>query len=103
MNKPCKATVEEQRKQALKHYDEISTKSHHWSSFVVNAIKAYNPEKPSGSLHPVIENPKKAFENLAKEIVEKHYGRFFRNIDISRHDKVAILNYFGYSAEDVPR
>lgn len=36
--------LEDLRKDALKHYEEASSAIHHWSSFVENAIKAYNPE-----------------------------------------------------------
>lgn len=35
--------IEDQRAEALKHYEEASSAIHHWSSFVSNAIKAYNP------------------------------------------------------------
>ena len=42
-NKTYKNPIEEQRKEALKHYEEVSSQCHHWSSFVEAAIKAYNP------------------------------------------------------------
>jgi hypothetical protein len=35
--------IESQREEALKHYQEVSSKAHHWSGFVEAAIKAYNP------------------------------------------------------------
>jgi hypothetical protein len=38
-----KASFEDLREAALKHYDEASSAIHHWSSFVVSAIKAYQP------------------------------------------------------------
>lgn len=40
-----KASLDELREQALKHYEEASNAIHHWSSFVENAIKNYVPEK----------------------------------------------------------
>ncbi len=36
--------IEEQRKEALKHYREVSSAANHWSGFVQAAIEAYNPE-----------------------------------------------------------
>lgn len=39
----CINPIEEQRKQALKHYEEASAAICHWSSFVENAIKSYSP------------------------------------------------------------
>lgn len=36
--------IEDQREEALKHYEEASLAIHHWSSFVVAAIRAYNPD-----------------------------------------------------------
>ena len=38
--------IESQREEALKHYQEVSSAAHHWSSFVEAAIKAYNPPEP---------------------------------------------------------
>lgn len=35
--------IEEQRAEALRHYEEVSSQCCHWSSFVEAAIKAYNP------------------------------------------------------------
>lgn len=39
----AKTPLEDLRAGALKHYEEASSAIHHWSSFVENAIKAYNP------------------------------------------------------------
>lgn len=39
--------IEDQRAQALKHYEEASSAIHHWSSFVDKAIKSYNPIPPN--------------------------------------------------------
>lgn len=30
---------------ALKHYDDIASKAHHWMSIIPQALKSYNPEK----------------------------------------------------------
>jgi hypothetical protein len=46
-NKTVANPLEEQRAEALRHYDELSSKCHHWSSFVANAIKAYTPRYSS--------------------------------------------------------
>ncbi len=57
--------IEEQRKEALKHYEEASTAIHHWSSFVENAIKNYNPKD--------IDNNSKEFiwtDELVIEIIK---------------------------------
>lgn len=35
------ATLEELKRDALKHYDEVSTKAHHWNSLVPRAIETY--------------------------------------------------------------
>lgn len=45
-NQPCINPIEDQRAEALKHYEEASNAIHHWSSFVQDAIKAYNPAQP---------------------------------------------------------
>lgn len=44
-NNPCINPIEEQRKEALRHYEEVSSAALHWSGFVEAAIKAYNPEQ----------------------------------------------------------
>ena len=44
-NKTAANPIEDQRVEALRHYQEISLAAHHWSSFVEDAIKSYNPEK----------------------------------------------------------
>lgn len=36
--------IEEQRKSALEHYNDLATRCSHWSGFVEAAIKAYNPK-----------------------------------------------------------
>jgi uncharacterized small protein (DUF1192 family) len=47
---PLNIPFEEQRKEALQHYEYIATKAHYWSSFVVAAIKAYqDPEKTTNT------------------------------------------------------
>ena len=42
--KTFKNPIEEQRKAALEHYEQVSRAANHWSSFVESAIKAYSPE-----------------------------------------------------------
>lgn len=39
--------LEDQRQQALKHYEEASNAIMHWSSFVRDAILAYDPKQNS--------------------------------------------------------
>lgn len=39
--------LEDQRQQALKHYEEASNAIMHWSSFVRDAIMAYDPKQNS--------------------------------------------------------
>lgn len=41
---PCKVTLDELKRGALEHYEDISTKAHHWNSLVPKAIEAYNPD-----------------------------------------------------------
>lgn len=43
-DKVYKTPLEDLRKSALKHYEEVSSAACHWNSFVVSAIKAYSPE-----------------------------------------------------------
>lgn len=43
-NEPVETPIEDLRLQALIHYDEASSAIHHYSSFVKNAILAYNPK-----------------------------------------------------------
>lgn len=62
--------IEDQRKRALEHYDEISHKAHHWSSFVHHAILAYNPQ-PSEQ-KPTEKDVSKGAEDEIKEIYEKY-------------------------------
>ena len=38
---PMESSIEDQKKQALEHYEELSKEGHHWNSFVVKAIKEY--------------------------------------------------------------
>jgi len=41
MNRPCITPLEDLRNSDLKHYEEASTKIHHWSSGVPRAINFY--------------------------------------------------------------
>ena len=43
MDKALVNPIEDQRKEALRHYDEAARLANYWSSFVRNAILAYNP------------------------------------------------------------
>lgn len=52
----AKTPLSDLRESALRHYEEASAAIHHWSSFVENAIKAYNPE----ALSPLSEDELKA-------------------------------------------
>lgn len=55
IEQPAINPIEDQRVQALKHYEEASSAIHHWSSFVESAIKAYNPQpQPPSLLREVI-------------------------------------------------
>lgn len=42
--KVCINPFEDQRRGALEHYLEVSSKAHHWSSFVERAIREYTPD-----------------------------------------------------------
>lgn len=42
-DQPVMNPFENQRREALKHYDEVSSAAYHWSSFVVAAISSYTP------------------------------------------------------------
>ncbi len=60
-NQPVINPIEDQRAEALRHYEEVSAKAHHWSSFVADAIKAYNPSS----------QPCEGREQLAAKIKER--------------------------------
>lgn len=62
-----KVPLEDQRAQALKHYEEASSAIHHSSSFVENAIKAYNPQPTSSP--DVEEAAKDMLENYREFVV----------------------------------
>ena len=44
-DKTNETPLEDLRQQALKHYEDVSTTSNHWSGFIVKAIKAYDPKR----------------------------------------------------------
>jgi hypothetical protein len=45
----CKAPLEDIKRAALEHYEELATKCHHWNSFIPQAIKAYQEPAESPS------------------------------------------------------
>src|ERR1700734_562863 len=45
----CKAPLEDIKRAALEHYEELATKCHHWNSFIPQAIKAYQEPTESPS------------------------------------------------------
>lgn len=53
--------LEDQRQQALKHYEEASNAIMHWSSFVRDAIMAYDPKQNSHK-HGVMQAEGSAFD-----------------------------------------
>jgi hypothetical protein len=75
MEKPVKNPIEDQRKQALEHYDEASKAVHHWSSFVESAIKAYNPEISFTTDNTQPENTKEP--ETEDEVFEALVGEYF--------------------------
>jgi|SRR6185312_6184630 len=69
----AQATWESLKQGALDHYDYVSTKAHHWSSFVVAAIKAYDDpnksaESPSKEHDPFLEWIDKESEAAQKRL-----------------------------------
>jgi hypothetical protein len=86
----CKTPIEELRASALKHYEEASSAIHHWSSFVENAIKAYNPAPSTDA--PVLNAPKTDFQ-IAWDIALSKDKPFY--IDIVRE------LYFKHEAEEI--
>ena len=49
---PCKTPLEDLRQSALEHYAEASRAINHWSGFVEEAIKNYDPEKTQRNVIP---------------------------------------------------
>jgi len=49
-NKTYINSIEDQRKEALRHYEEASKAVCYWSGFVEAAIKAYNPPTKENSI-----------------------------------------------------
>jgi len=39
MEQPLKSSLEDQKKEALAHYEELAKAGHYWSSFVVKCIQ----------------------------------------------------------------
>jgi hypothetical protein len=64
-----KASFEDLREAALKHYDEASSAIHHWSSFVVSAIKAYH-SSPNQTPSPQPGNEGQEWKKKADEFWE---------------------------------
>jgi hypothetical protein len=55
--------IEDQRKEALRHYDAAARIANHWSSFVRDAILAYNPQSSQEPSQPV-----RSAEEVFKEL-----------------------------------
>jgi len=74
-NQCCAATVEEMCAATLGHYDDISTKAHHWSNQVPQAIKFWYLEKPKLQLALAAAEEKLRKRNsdieFAKAIVDR--------------------------------
>lgn len=66
--------LEEQRREALEHYNKASVAVHHWSSFVEAAIKAYNP------------TPTADAERGAEEILFKHWKKWMEKIHVNTEE-----------------
>lgn len=83
-NNTCVNPLEEQRKEALKHYEEVSSAAHHWSSFIVNAIKAYNPPVSE----PVKERKQIEVTNITQwNMTDILNGGRYLKVDISDYPK----------------
>jgi len=55
---PKMNTLEDQKREALAHYEELAKKCHHWNSFVVTCIKDYIPsseDEPCDAIDAMIE------------------------------------------------
>jgi hypothetical protein len=48
----AKASLEDIKRGALEHYEELATSAHHWSSFIHRAIKQYQDWIPIGEYLP---------------------------------------------------
>lgn len=82
-DKALKTPLEDLRKQALEHYNELATKACHWNSFVQKAIEAYNPE--SSSSLPEGEAKSRPAEQIITDFVFE-VGKFrdYRNEPYSK-------------------
>ena len=60
---PMESSIEDQKKQALEHYEELSKEGHHWNSFVVKAIKEYIPDAEQ-----IIKEQEEVIEILKRQI-----------------------------------
>lgn len=77
MEQPLQNPIEDQRKAALEHYQEASRYMNHWSSFVENAIKAYNPEVATVKLTPAEKEEKPDCTKYAKVNCTSECGNGF--------------------------
>ena len=67
-DKTNETPLEDLRQQALKHYEDVSTTSNHWSGFIVKAIKAYDPKRDAEVERLRKENDSLGFHNNKKTI-----------------------------------
>lgn len=87
----CKQTpLEDQRKQALEHYEDLSSKACHFSSFVKDAILAYNPTEDKKA--HVLETPQEL--HIAQWVIDNRYPK-------SEHDKICDFELYSQLAEKI--
>lgn len=94
-DRPCVNPWEDQRKAALEHYREVSTRCSHWSSFVENAIKSYQPEEYKAQ--PVVDTRKEA-ELLKERFIDNCHTGYFKNSSemfdwLTSEGNVCVVNY----------
>ena len=96
-DRTCINPIEDQRKQALAHYDEASSAIYHWSSFVENAIKAYDPEDET------MAKLKKENKDVKKEIerIKNHFRKVCDEQKKKYSDNTAILIFIQQMEESI--
>ncbi len=67
--KTFKNPIEEQRKAALEHYEQVSRAANHWSSFVESAIKAYNPESCPPPVSAEVVSQLFLYDNISPDFI----------------------------------
>lgn len=73
-DKTCVNPIEDQRKAALKHYEEASAAIHHWSSFVQRAIETYNPLATEALAYKKEDDEVEFLKSLSAKIGKNGFG-----------------------------